>query len=215
MSSWLKIVGTQTGRFVLGLTGASLKNNSGTVQVRSNDDADFAPLESESIGLNNNTTGYAVDITTSASQTASYSLTLPVDDGTAGQVLGTDGAGVLSWVSAGDTSQDWKADTTSFAFGSASTITAFTLPADAVVDRVSVIVDSAFDGTPTMSVGVDGGSASQYVASSDVLLSATDRFDVPYQGEANTSSEDLEIYYSAGGATTGSGRVIVTYSIPV
>lgn len=31
---------------------------------------------------------------------ASYSLTLPVDDGTAGQVLSTDGAGVLSWVAA-------------------------------------------------------------------------------------------------------------------
>jgi hypothetical protein len=32
---------------------------------------------------------------------ASYALTLPIDDGTSGQVLSTDGSGVLSWVSAG------------------------------------------------------------------------------------------------------------------
>jgi fibronectin-binding autotransporter adhesin len=33
--------------------------------------------------------------------TTSYALTLPADDGASGQVLSTDGAGILSWVSAG------------------------------------------------------------------------------------------------------------------
>ena len=36
-----------------------------------------------------------------AAITASYVLTLPVDDGASGEVLSTDGSGVLSWVSAG------------------------------------------------------------------------------------------------------------------
>lgn len=40
-----------------------------------------------------------VSIQTPASLAASYTLTLPVDDGTSGQVLSTDGSGVLSWVS--------------------------------------------------------------------------------------------------------------------
>lgn len=42
-----------------------------------------------------------VSIQASASTTGAYTLTLPVDDGTAGQVLSTDGSGVLSWISAG------------------------------------------------------------------------------------------------------------------
>jgi Chaperone of endosialidase len=38
-----------------------------------------------------------------AALAADYTLTLPADDGNAGQLLSTDGAGVLSWVSAGGT----------------------------------------------------------------------------------------------------------------
>jgi hypothetical protein len=214
MSSWLKITGTQVGKFVLGLTGVTLKNNSGNLQVRNNADTAFADTATQTISLNNNGTGYNVAISTSGSQTGSYALTLPVDDGSPGQVLATDGSGVLSWASAASTASSWKVDSTSFAFGSSSTITAFTLPANAVVDRVTVIVDSAFDGTPTMSVGVSGGSASQYVGTGDVALTVADRYDVPYQGQADASSEGIEIYYTAGGASAGAGRVLVTYAVP-
>lgn len=42
-----------------------------------------------------------ITIQAPASITASYSLTLPVDDGAAGEVLSTDGSGVLSWSAAG------------------------------------------------------------------------------------------------------------------
>lgn len=41
-----------------------------------------------------------VDLTVPSSLAASYTLTLPTDDGTSGQVLSTDGSGVLSWISA-------------------------------------------------------------------------------------------------------------------
>lgn len=40
-----------------------------------------------------------VSIQAPATLAADYTLTLPVDDGTTGQVLSTDGSGVLSWVS--------------------------------------------------------------------------------------------------------------------
>jgi len=214
MSSWLKITGTQVGKFVLGLTGVTLKNSSGNLQVRNNADTAFTDVASQSVSLNNNGTGYNVSISTSGSQTGSYALTLPVDDGSPGQVLSTDGSGVLSWASAASTASSWKVDTTSIAFGSSSTITAFTLPANAIVDRTTVIIDSAFDGTPTMSVGVNGGSASQYLGTGDVAMTVADRYDVPYQGTANGSTEAIEIYYTAGGASTGAGRVLVTYAVP-
>lgn len=43
----------------------------------------------------------AVTIQSSNSTTAAYTLTFPVDDGTSGQVLSTDGSGVLAWVGRG------------------------------------------------------------------------------------------------------------------
>lgn len=210
MSAWSKIVGTQTGKFILGLLGVQLKNNSGSLQVRDNADTTFADVELAKLKINDADT---VTIQASPSQVAPYTLTLPVDDGSPSQVLSTDGSGVLSWISAASTASCWTVDTTSFAFGSGSTISMFTLPANAVIDTVSVIVDTAFDGTPSMSVGISG-NASKYVGSGDVLLTLADRFDVPNQLDADVSSEALEIAYSAGGATVGAGRVLVTYAIP-
>ena len=40
-----------------------------------------------------------VNIAPSSSTTANYSLTLPIDDGSSGQVLTTDGGGILTWSS--------------------------------------------------------------------------------------------------------------------
>jgi hypothetical protein len=48
-----------------------------------------------------NATGQVLTITPSAAMGADYALTMPVADGGAGQVLATDGAGVLSWVAPG------------------------------------------------------------------------------------------------------------------
>ena len=212
MASWLKITGTQVGKFILGLTGVTLKNNAGNLDVRNNADSAYANVGLNSVTLNGNT--YYNTIQPSASQTQNVVLTLPTDDGSAGQVLSTDGTGVLSWVSAANTAPCLTADTTSFAFGSGSTISAFTLPANAVVDSTVIIVDSAFDGTPTLSVGYNGGSASYYAGSGDNLLTVADRYQIPNQAAASGTTQSIELYYSAGSATTGSGRVIVYYSIP-
>lgn len=211
MSSWQKLIGTQTGTFILGLLGVRLKNNAGSLQVRNNGDTAFADVELAKLKINDVDT---VTIQASPSQTGPYTLTLPVDDGSPSQVLSTDGSGVLSWVSAASTDACWKVDSTSFVFGSTSPVTMFTLPANAVIDKVTVIVDTAFDGTPTMSVGVNGGSASKYVSSGDVNLLVADRYDIPNQSVPVGTTEALEITYSAGGATAGAGRVLVTYAIP-
>ena len=211
MSAWLKIVGTQAGKFILGLTGVTLKNNAGNLQVRNNADSAFADASVANVTVNGSS--YGVTLSASASQTANYALTLPVDDGSPNQVLVTDGSGVLSWQSAASTADHWKVDTTSFAFGSGSTVNMFTLPANSVIDRVSVIVDTAFDGTPSMSVGI-AGNASKYVASTDVALTVADRYDVPNEEPAVGTTEALEIAYTAGGSTVGSGRVLVTYAVP-
>ncbi len=214
MASWLKIVGTQAGKFVLGLTGVTLKNNSGDLQVRNNADSAYSGVTTEDVTIFNNTAGFGNTIQTGATQAANYTYTLPLTDGTPSQVLSTDGSGVLDWISAASTAACWTVDSTSFAFGSSSPVTMFTLPANAVINSVVVIVDTAFDGTPTMSVGVNGGSASKYVSTGDVNLLVADRYEVPNQSVPVGTTEALEITYSAGGATAGAGRVLVTFAVP-
>lgn len=108
-------------------------------------------------------------------------------------------------------------DTTSLAHGDSSPKSMFTLPEDAVIHKVVVIIDAAFNGTaPTMSVGIDGGSASKYVATSQVDLKAAAKtvFEI-HPGEPPVgSTEDLEIAYSADSSSAGAARVEVHYSIP-
>ena len=212
--TWLKVIGTQTGAFILGLLGVRLKNSSGSLQVRNNGDTAFADASVKDLTLENNTTTYGVTLTTSGSQAADWTFTLPPDDGTAGQVLSTDGSGVTTWVSAGSTATSWKADVTAFTFGSSSPLSAFTLPAGATLDRVDVFIDTAFDTAATMSVGVNGGSASKYVGSTDVNMESEGRYTVYNTDPPNVSSEAIEITLSLASATVGEGRVIVTYGTP-
>lgn len=61
-------------------------------------------LLASATGLTLEETGAGTDIITlqaPASIAASYTLTLPIDDGNSGEVLSTNGSGVLSWISAG------------------------------------------------------------------------------------------------------------------
>jgi hypothetical protein len=116
---------------------------------------------------------------------------------------------------AASTAQLLSLDTTSLAHGSSSTVSMFTLPANAVVEYVAVIVDTAFDGTPSMSVGLSG-SASKYLASTQVDMAATAKtiFRVHPGEPASVSTEALEIAYTAGAATTGAARIVVAYAVP-
>ena len=211
MASWLKITGTQVGKFVLGLTGVTLKNNSGNLDVRNNADTAFASANVANVALNTATN--RITLAAPSALAANYAITLPLDDGSPGQVLATDGSGNTSWVSAASTASSWKVDSTSFAFGASSPIAAFTLPANAVVNTVTVIVDTAFDGTPSLSVG-NASATSKYFASTDGLLTIADRYDAPYQGVSLGTTDAIEISYTAGGATVGAGRMLVTYANP-
>jgi hypothetical protein len=213
MSAWSKLTGTQVGKFILGLTGVTLKNNAGNLEVRNNADTAFASVKASEAILFNDTAGFGNTIRTQATQAANVTYDLPLTDGSPGQVLATDGAGLLDWISASSTASSWKVDTTTIAFGSGSTVSMFTLPANAVIENVIVIVDTAFDGTANLSVGISG-NASKYFGSSDASLQVADRYEMPNQLDAVGSTEALEVAYSAGGATVGTARVLVSYAIP-
>lgn len=227
MSLFSDLIGTTKAYFKIGGTaGVRLKNSSGALLVRNTgDSADAAVTTSkvnvsgDVIDINSDAAGAAADWKytiqrPAAGMTAAVTLTLPVDDGTASQVLSTDGSGVLSWTTAGDTALADKMNSTSLAFGSASPVAMFTTGAADIIDRIEVVIDTAFDGTPTMSVGV-AGTTSKYMGTTDVDLTTTAAtvFEV-HPGLDAAGAESLIITYSAGGAAAGAARVIVHYGTP-
>lgn len=216
MSFYQRIAGTSVGSFVLSLLGVRLKNDAGHLHVRNNADTGYADVQAKDIIVSNNTTGYDVTFTTSGAQAADYTLTLPADDGSSGQVLATDGNGVLSWVSAASTASSVKVDSTTINFGDTSPVAAFNLPANAVVTAIRVIVDTPFDGAPTLSVGI-AGNASKYMGSTDNNLTfpAETVFETVPGKLPSVTSEAIEIAYVAGGASAGSCRVEVFHCNPV
>lgn len=227
MAIWENLDGTTKTVFGVGLTGPKLKQSGNNLLVRNNADgadseitASKVNISGENFVLNSDAAGAGADWTytfvrPTTGMTAAVSLTLPVDDGTAGQVLSTNGTGVLSWVSAGTTSHLTARDTTTIAFGASSPVTMFTLPANAVLEKVQVIIDTAFDTAATVTVGIVG-TTSKYSGTSDVNLQATaeSEFTV-FSGKAPSgSTEAIIATYVASGAAAGSARVIVDYSVP-
>jgi hypothetical protein len=86
---------------VFGNTDLWLGNNDGSTQADASQLRFYEPNATTGAFPSGGTHNYAA-LRAPASLGANYVLTLPLDDGTAsGQVLSTDGAGVLSWISAG------------------------------------------------------------------------------------------------------------------
>jgi hypothetical protein len=90
------------------------------------------------------------------------------------------------------------------------------LPVAGLVDRVTVIVDEAWDSTPTISVGYYDSESQYfpvYVETTDVNLTVAGRYDIPVSaipdGE-NTIS--IVATVDPQGATQGSARIVLTYA---
>lgn len=224
MGVWQDLLGTTKSFFRIGLTGVRLKNNSGNLDVRNAADSAYAQVATSKL-VN---TGTSLDIGTTnvltlqqnASQSGALTITPPAAKGTDGYVLaqkaGTaSGVLELELISAGSTASAIKVDTTTLAFNSAASVSMFTLPASAVIHQVRCIIDTAFDGTPTATVGISG-TTSKYMGATDNDLKGTAKdMYVTNPGEAPSgSTEALIITYSAGSATAGSARFEVYYSNP-
>jgi hypothetical protein len=86
------------------------------------------------------------------------------------------------------------------------------LPAGSTIERVMVEVETAFDGTPSLSVGV-AGTTSKYMGTTDMDLSAIATFEVAPMIEEAGSVTPI-VTYSAGGSTVGSARVTIWWVLP-
>jgi hypothetical protein len=221
MSIWKDLIGTVLTSFKIGLNGNTLDTNAGRLRIRDTANAAFSAIATlrpdvsgDTIVLNSESAN-TYTLRRPASQAAPLSVTFPATTGSAGQVVQTDGAGTWTYVSAGSTADREGVDTTTLSFGDTSPKTMFTLPANAVVNSLRVTIDTAFTGTPTLSVGTSGG-VSKYVASNQIdLKQPTATIFEIYPGLAPVgTTEALQITYAAGGATAGSARIEVFYCNP-
>lgn len=223
---FIDLRGTLSTLFRLGINGLQLKSVGGKIRARNAaDDAD-APLvgstiaaSGDSLVLNEDATGAGADfkITISrpgAGMSEDIELILPANKGAAGYVLATDGNGGLSWASSAAATNLEATDTTDLSFDSTSTVAMFQLPADAIVLKAQVVVDDAFNGTPSLSIGVTG-QLSRYLGSSHVDLTQEGViFEVSPGLPAESTDQDLIATFVAGGASTGAARLLVSYVIP-
>jgi len=227
MSRILDVLGTSLTEFQLGIGGLFLKNSSSKVRARNAADNADAPIVGSVIAasgdfleLNEDAAGAAADwkytlARPAAGMTANRTIVLPPDAGTNGFALLTDGAGNTSWgVVATGTDRDIT-DTTALAFGSGATVAMYTHPLGGVIQSIQIIIDTPFNGTPTVSIGI-AGTVSKYMAATQVDLTAAAGtiFEVCPAVAAAAGAEALIATYSAGGASAGAARILTTYCIP-
>lgn len=227
MGIFQDLLGTLRATFKIGgTTGVVLKNSSGNLLVRNTGDSADAAVTTSKLNMS----GDALDINSDAAaagadwkytlqrpasgMTAAVVLTLPPDDGSPSQVLQTDGSGNLTWVSAGSTANAEKMDTTNLAFGTASPLSLFSTAAADILSKVQVVIDTPFNGTPSLSVGVTG-TTSKYLSTTDVdLTAATGTVFEVHPGLPAAGVEALIATYTAGGASAGAARILVTRVSP-
>lgn len=195
--------GSSTGAIAIG--DAATVNNSGTGSIAIGDGA--------SVGAHAN----AITIGAAATSSAANQVTLG-DAAVTEWVPGATGVASLGSSARAFTNvfaaAIAKIDSTSLVFGTSSPLTLFTTGAGDVIEKVEVIIDTTFTGTPTLSVGIVGTTA-KYMATSDVDLTmpAGTVFQV-HPGVAAAGVENLIATYSAGGAGAGAARIRVHYGTP-
>jgi hypothetical protein len=226
MGKFTNLFGTTLTKFQLGIQGLILKSTGGKVRARNAGDSADVPLvgsviaaSGNSMELNEDAAGSGADWKYTLSRpatgmTAAVELVLPPTDGSPGQVLGTDGSGGLDWATVDAGNNKTIVDTTSIAFGTTSPLSLLTLPVNAVVMFVKVIIDTAFNGTPSLSVGISG-TTSKYAGTTDVdLTDQGSEFEISPGLVPVGTTEALIATYAAGGASAGAARILIGYVIP-
>lgn len=223
---WVDLFGTLKDNIRLGLAGVRLKNSSANLLVRNAADSADAEITAskvkvsgEILEINSDAAGSGADWKftiqrPTSGMAAAVVLTLPVNDGSPSEVLSTDGSGNLSFVAAGSTASSDKIDTTSLAFGSTSPVAMFTTGAADILDEVEIVIDTVFDGAPSLSIGISG-TVSKYMAATEIdLTAAAGTSFIVHPGKDAQGAEALIATYSAGGASAGAARILVHRATP-
>jgi hypothetical protein len=228
MGLFSDLFGTLKDTFQLSLGGVKLKNVSVGLVVKAVDGTTDAPITASKVNISGEILEFNSDAAGSgadwkytvqrpaAGMSEAVTLTLPDVHGSANQVLQTDGAGVLSWATAGTTAHLMATNSTSLVFGSSTPLALFTLPDGAVIHQIDLIIDTPWaTGSAQVTVGI-AGTTSKYMAASenDLYAAAKTVFSVHPGVVPPGGTEALIATYSASTADAGAGRIIIHYSVP-
>lgn len=232
MGKFTNLLGTVLDRFQLGLTGPMIKNDADELAVRDADDAAHAALQAalvrvfgDSIELNSGAASSGADWVMTLTRpgtgmSTDIDIVLPAATPSPGQVLSVTAyaAGVVTLgyaTSEAGAANMMLVDETDLAFGSSSPLALLTKPANAVLLTTKVIIDTPFNGTPSVSIGVTG-TASKYAAAThiDLTAAAGTVFDLDAGAPSVGTTEDIIATYSAGSASAGAARIQLVYGIP-
>jgi len=227
MGIYSDLLGTLRSAFKIGGTaGVLLKNAAGHLLVRNTGDSADANVTAAKVSVS----GDVIEINSDAAaagadwkytlqrpaagMAGALTITLPPNAGTAGFAVVTDGAGNWTYASVGSTASSDKIDTTSLAFGTASPLALFSTGAADVVFEVEVIIDTAFNGAPSLSIGI-AGSTSKYMSATDIdLTAAAGTVFTVHPGLPAAGVEALIATYAAGAASAGAARILVHFATP-
>lgn len=203
------LIGTLKTYFKVGTV--RIVDNSAVLEAKNASGAAYVPIGASSAQLQG-----AGGLTTLAphASASGLTITLPQTGGSTGQALVTDGAGATSWATMGTGANQVKKDTTSLVFGSSSPVTMFTPPANALIQRVTVIVDTAFDGTaPQVSIGISGTPA-KYMGAGENDLKTTGSYEVSPEFLEDGTPDAIIATYVADSSAAGAARIVVEYANP-
>jgi hypothetical protein len=210
----ITITGGSPGQVLTyGANGLSWTTVSSGSNYANSNVASYLPTYSGNVSAGNVSVTGNVTITGNITAGNLGNLSALNKDGNASNILYGNGVFAAAPSSGGNITDYWRAKTVAFFYNSASTINLISLPTGATVDRVTVIVDSAFNGNAaSATVGLSTGTGLEYVSTGDVDLKTADRYDLPCQlYPANAAN--VVINYTASNSSSGSARVIITYAI--
>lgn len=206
---WLNLRGTMGNLLgVGGKAGVALKNSSGKLIIREGDDSANANIQVAAIEIEDAGTGDVITIS-APTLTGNVNLVLPADDGSPGQFLQTNGSGSTSWASSSSNAD--ITDSTDFD-QTGGTLAMFTPPANALIRRVTAVVDSAAGGgSPTLKIGVTG-TLDKYMETGHNDLKNTGIYETQPEIQETTALPIIATIVAS--SQTFSGRLYVTYAVP-
>jgi hypothetical protein len=187
MGVFRDIIGILGSKLQLGIAGPQIKAAAGAIQARNSADSAMAAINAslfatygDDFELNSGSASVGADWKMtfrrpSTGMTHALTIVYPSGDPAPGQALTvlTFAANIitLQWTTIAAGSDKIVVDTTNLAFGTVSPAAMFTAPANAVHRSIKVIIDTPFNGAPTLSVGITG-TTSKYMGSTQVDLTA-------------------------------------------
>lgn len=234
MGLFADLLGTLNTTFQIAKAGVKLKNNAAALEIKAADGTTDAPVTASKVSvsgdvleINSDAAGSGADWKYTIQRPATgmgaaVTLTIPPNDGSPGQVLQTDGNGVLVWATASVTEYMLACDTTTINWDTTpGAVAMLSVPVGGIVEKVRVIIDTTFNGTTaaTLTVGT-AGTPTKYMSSTqnDLKGTAKDVYEVnPGEAAVSGSPEAVIATFAAasgGSPSAGSVRVELYYTIP-